>query len=792
MSVSLLRGCLVIAVMVFFMFPASAQSSYNGRVLDEWSGAPLRHATVFIPDFRISLVTDSSGAFQLSPNPGGKHFIELSHAGYHAAVVQVDFNTNLEDTFYLHRTVVENAPVVVTGVVRGSDSRKVPFTVSVMNRDNLMQQPGTNLVEQLSRLPGVNSVGTGPALSKPVIRGLGFNRVLVVQDGVRQEGQQWGEEHGLELDEWGVQRVEVLKGPASLIYGSDAMGGVVNIVTDVQVPDQTFSSALYSDYHSNNRMRTVALQTAFSKKGIFLQLLGSLRDAGDYHNKADGSVFNSRFQRRSLGAVAGIKRGGGYTYLKANFNHLKPGIIEGERDDDGRFVMHLPSGDEIAAPPGKFSSEAFVPYQLVKHTRVVLEHSSHLMGKRLLMNLAYQKNNRAEFGEPGSDDPELNFGLSTYSWMGRLHLKNNEKFRLSVGTNGMRQLNRNAGESLIVPDYDLTEAGAFVYGQRFLQRFTLTGGIRYDHRTISVDPSEGEAVSVPAFTKSFGNVSASLGGVLAFSSYMRLKMNLSRAYRSPSIAELSSNGAHEGTNRYEIGNTNLKNETSWQGDLAFEWHRQHVAFSVTGFVNYFSNYIFYRKLTATHGGDSLINVGGESLQAFSFNQHKAIMYGAEAEVDWHPHPVHWLHLHSALSLVYGKFHSPVDGSRNMPMVPPVRWRKEARADFEFKGAVQKIFVSLQSDLVFDQNQPFTGYGTETATDGYFLIHAGAGMDVQKRGRKMFSISAQVKNIGNVAYQQHLSRLKYTDLNPVTGRTGVFDMGRNFVLAINVPLQFSLK
>ncbi|HEX7846375.1 MAG TPA: TonB-dependent receptor, partial [Chitinophagaceae bacterium] len=260
------------------------------------------------------------------------------------------------------------------------------------------------------------------------------------------------------------------------------------------------------------------------------------------------------------------------------------------------------------------------------------------------------------------------------------------------------------------------------------------------------------------------------------------------------ISELASNGTHEGTNRYEYGDVDLKSETSFQLDAGLELNYEHFNISVSAFYNSINNFIFYRKLESVFGGDSLVNVNGDDITAFKFSQQDAMLTGVEATFDIHPHPLDWLHFENNFSFVRGTFKNGIDNSKNLPMIPAARWVSELRANFNKAGkSFSNLYVKLEADNMFDQDKAFTGYNTETSTKGYTLLNAGLGSDILGKNKKtLLSVYLALNNLTDKAYQNHLSRLKYAAENMVTGRTGVFNMGRNFSIKLNIPLEFSWK
>jgi iron complex outermembrane receptor protein len=258
------------------------------------------------------------------------------------------------------------------------------------------------------------------------------------------------------------------------------------------------------------------------------------------------------------------------------------------------------------------------------------------------------------------------------------------------------------------------------------------------------------------------------------------------------MAELASNGAHEGTNRFEYGTLGLKSERSFQWDASVDINEEHVSLTADVFMNKVNNFIYYRRLSAVSGGDSLIYENGEELQAFRFSQNNALLHGFEISVDLHPHPLDWLHFENSLAYVRGKFNQTVDESANLPLIPATRWNSELRANVRTLGSwLRNGYANLEMNHFFAQEHPFTGYNTENATPAYTLLNASAGTDIHGKGKTLFSLYLAVQNITGKTYQNHLSRLKYTDANETTGRTGVFGMGRNFSVKLLVPITGKL-
>ena len=769
----------------------------SGKITDAVTGAPLPGATIYIADDKLGTSADAGGMYRISNIPAGHHIIEISHTGYSTRVEHIELVTDVKMDFTLSPVITENQGVIVTGVAGATSIRKTPVPVNAVRRQALLQTSSTNIIDALSHIPGVSQLSTGPAISKPVIRGLGFNRVVTVNDGIRQEGQQWGDEHGIEIDEMSVTRVEVLKGPASLMYGSDALAGVVHFITAIPVAEGTIKGNILTNYQSNNGLFGANGNLAGNKNGFNWNISGTYRSAGDYTNKYDGKVLNSRFNERNFGGYGGVNKGWGYSHLIFSHFSQQAGMVEGERDDiTGNFVLFAGSPlERIATEADLDSRSLFVPLQKIRHTKIVSDNSFAINKSRLKINLGYQVNSRQEYGNP--EDPaekELFFDLATFNYNLQWQFPEVKEWHTTIGVNGMQQTNSNKGAEALIPEYSLFDLGGFLYTQRFFKKATWSGGLRFDNRSVnSNEYFEGPDLKFAGFRRSFANISGSAGVSLEPTDLLTLKLNIARGFRAPTLAELASNGAHEGTNRYEYGEQTLRSETSLQFDAGIDLNYEHFNFGITAFNNRMNDFIFYRKLGSVFGGDSLVNVDGSDMQTFKFNQQDARLTGLEVSLDIHPHPLDWLHLENSFSFVRGRFDDKIDGSDNLPLIPAARWVSELKAEWKENGKnFRNLYLKLEADKTFGQNDPFTGYGTETRTAGYTLFNAGAGADIISSKKKiLFSVHLSLTNIWDVAWQNHMSRLKYTAENKFTGRTGVFNTGRNFSVKLNVPLNFSV-
>jgi iron complex outermembrane receptor protein len=765
----------------------------SGQVLDAATRQPLPGATIILSDSRTATAADSTGRYVLHNIPFGHTVVEISYSGYKTLVEHLDLTGNDVHDFALSSAIIVNEGVTVTAVAGASSIRKAPIPITRVNKTELLSTASSNIIDALSRQPGVSQLSTGPAVSKPVIRGLGYNRLVVINDGIRQEGQQWGDEHGIEIDENSVSHVEIVKGPASLIYGSDAMAGVINIITTSSIPNNTVRGSILSAYGTNNRQRSLFGNIGGNSNGFNWNAWADYKAAADYRNKFDGPVYNSKFNEKNVGGYVGYNGTWGFTHFIVSRFNQNLGIVEGERDGDGQFVkpftglvVQIPTEDDFN------STSPQIPYQQVHHTKFISDNSMRVGTGKITINLGWQRNERKEYGN--ADDPQeksLYFDLRTFNYNTAYHLADKNGWTASVGLNGMGQNNENKGREVLIPEYRLFDIGSFLYLQKTIGKSTVSGGIRFDNRSLHSDKyEEGGDEKFASFEKKFANVSGSAGISYAATPTFLLKLNLARGFRAPSIPELASNGAHEGTNRYEYGRQDLKSETSWQGDAGVELNSEHVLFTANLFYNKVNNFIFYSKLAGAAGGDSLVETDGALIPAFQFGQRNAALYGGEFLIDIHPHPLDWLHWENTFSYVRGRFDSPVEGTKNLTSIPAGRWISELRGDFLKNGkTIRHLSLHFEVDRTLAQNKVFTAFDTETPTPGYTLLNTSVSADITHHNKTLFSVYLVSNNLADVAYQNHLSRLKYAAVNPQTGRQGVFNVGRNFMIRVNIPLSF---
>lgn len=796
-----------------------AKSTLSGKITDKKTGLALEGASIYFPDLKSGTVSTATGSYTINGLPNGTYLVEIKFIGYKTLLQSISIQSNMVLDFALEPSVVEENEVVVTGTSKATSIKKNPVPIVSIGKQYLQQNLSTNIIDAIAKVPGINAVTTGPNVSKPYIRGLGFSRILTLYDGVRQEGQQWGDEHGVEVDQNSVEKVEVVKGPASLIYGSDALAGVINLIPANFPAAGKTQGDISTDYQTNNGEYGVSGMLSGNKNGIVWRGRASYKAATNYRNKYDGRVYNTGFKETDMNGMVGINKTWGYSHLGFSvFDDLQD-IPDGSRDSATRqFTKQITEADTfrpIVSAEELRSYKIPALHQHVQHYRFYSANNFVLKGSgRIALNLGYQKSIRREYSHPEIAVPGLYLLLNTYSYDVKYYLPEKNDWSVTAGINGMYQKNNaEKGTEFVIPSYSQFDFGPFVFAKKSYQNLELAGGIRYDIRSFNNSALFTKPNAVTGFdnvvygadtvgatqafyhyTHTFAGLTGSLGATYSFSKSFSAKFNIARGYRAPNISEISANGVHPGTNIYQLGNPDFKPEFSLQQDIGLTYNSQHITVNLELFNNNIQNYIFNQKLLNSSGQDSVIIPGNET---FQFQAAKAHLYGTEISIDVHPHPLDWLHFENSLSLVYGTNKgiagkTLADSARYLPFIPPLHTFSELRANLKTKPATfTRLFAKLQFEWYDKQDRAYLEFGTETPTAGYSLFNAGFGGDVTgKKNKTICSFSILANNLFDVAYQSHLNRLKYFEPYPgnPSGKSGIYNMGRNVALKLSFPLN----
>ncbi len=771
----------VVVLLSAFIFTSSFAADVaeiTGKVTDAQTQAPLPGATIAIPDLRKSAVTNTNGEFTLKNLPvRGRFLVQVSYIGYKSITRTIDFANPGAMVFALESSVIEGREVVITGSASSSDNRKNSTSVASVSKAELLYHPSTNLIDAISRVPGVAQITTGAGISKPVIRGLSYNRVVTVSDGVKQQGQQWGDEHGIEIDQYSADHVEVLKGPASLMYGSDALGGVINILDGLPAPDGTLRGEFLTNYATNNGLSGSSLMLQGNENGLIYKVRGSYKNAYSYKTPTE-YVPNSGFNETNFEGQIGLNKKWGYAHLDASSFRTNLGFYEPSRNDAGELADE--DGNAFTDEQNKDRNLAY-PKQDVRHYKIALNSNLLLGDGSLKATLGYQHNLRRELEAPDADGLALFLNSYTYSYDLKYSFKEVNGWAPVIGLSGefIHSLNTTGAEQLI-PDYDSQGVGGFAFLKKTWDNDTFNAGGRFDYRKMTGKAFSGDA-EFNAFANKFSHLTGALGYTHEFNDAFSFKANAGSAFRAPNIAELSSNGVHEGVFRYEIGNPDLKPEQSYQFDASFEYQNQYLSASLGGFANVIDNYIYYNTDGTTKAVDNEDGSGTTDFPVYNFVQDNAFLRGIEASLTLHP--VSFIHFENGFSYTRATNRTT---KQSLPFIPAATLRNELRFEPKIDG-MKNAYISVGIDNFFKQTKIDS---FESATGAYTLLNAAVGTTLKIGKNQDITIYAAGKNLLDKAYYDHLSRFKPGRLSDEDPTLGIYNQGRNVTFGVNIP--FTLK
>jgi iron complex outermembrane recepter protein len=830
---------LILSAILFFISTAAIAAvksdpgdvptgTLTGTVTDKVDGKPIIGASINVPDVKTGSITDINGHYSLNHLPKGVYLVQVSYLGYATVNQRVDFTKTKTLDVQLQASSIETGEVVITGVSKATEIKRDPVPMVAVGKTYIDQHSASgNVIDEIANLPGISAVTTGPNISKPYIHGLGYNRVITLQDGIRQEGQQWGDEHGIEVDQNSIDRVEVIKGPASLTYGPDAIGGVVNLITASPVPDGKILGSVTGIYGTNNGLINGSFKLQGNNNGLVWGTVLSDKEAKDYQNQHDGRVYATGFKEKDARAMIGLSKSWGSSYLNASIFDDLQDIPDGSRDSLTRqFTKQITDADvfrPIVSPSELNSYSIPVLHQHVQLYRIYDNSNFNIGDANLIVNLGYQYSHRREFTHPeDATTPGLNLQLTTYTYDVKYDFDMGKGYETTFGVNGMYQ-NNTLGYStdFPIPAYHEFDIGPFFVIKKTYGKLDISVGARYDSRSFSGQPLaidttnkfyptifNGSTTASPnvvqqfsALNKTFSGTSYSFGGTYNFSDKFLMKANVARGFRAPSIAELSANGPDPGSQIYHVGNSNFKPEFSVQEDIGAFLTLPNVSASVEVFRNNIQNYIFQQQLLDANGNPQRVDADGApdangQYSKFTYAQSKARIQGGEFSLDIHP--ASWLHFENSLTLTYGTNLGTggkvPDSLKYLPFIPPLHSHSELRGTYaKGTGNLKNLYAFIGFDHYDAQDHFFAAYGTETYTSGYNLLSAGIGGNlVNAAGKKVIELFIEGTNLANVNYQSNMSRLKYFD-NPVVPagvQPGIFNMGRNISFKVVVPFDLS--
>lgn len=793
---------LILPFLSLVQMNAQGSGSLRGKVTDE-NGKILVGATILISSGNYHTISDTAGSFLFKSLPKGKLSIEVSHVGYNKFTDSIEVNGENFITVRLHPALESLSEVVITGQYADIRKKQEPLSLEAVNHQYLRQNLGGSLMESLQRLPGVSTMEIGSGQSKPVIRGLGFNRVVVMENGIKHEAQQWGEDHGLEIDQYAARQIEVIKGPSSLLYGSDAISGIILVQTDDIPLKNTIAGSIDITGRSNNNRIGMSTLLIARRKSIYMSARLTAIGYGDYIIPTDSvDIYSYRvaLPKHALRNTAGKEADFHITagYIKENFKgriilssfNAKSGFFANAHGLEPRNVdtkLHDHSNRDI-----------LYPWQEVHHVKVIFSGEFSREITRWETVLGFQNNLRREWSQyvshgfmparfpenmPFQSDLERQFDKNAVTGRTTLYYSINNCWSIVGGLNGEVQDNKVSGWSMIIPSFQQTTLGGFLITKGNLsKRIKFTGGLRYDAGilntrayydwfptpvvSVSGDTSYHYLQRAPHMSQSFSNITGGIG-MVAGNEYLQFKINLGKGFRMPLAQELSSNGINYHHFSFEKGDTSLRPEASWQADLGLVLSLKRFAIEIAPFINYFPNFIF---LNPTFRHDYLYGAGN---QVFEYTQAKVFRTGGE------------VHLHIAFSkylkggliaeYVYSEQLSGPKKGFCLPFAPPASFLLNMRITPNNKGLFQDNYIS--ADAIFSTSRKNI-LPPEIPTPGYFLLNLSAGTSLVI-DKFHAEANFQIQNILNQKYFNHTSYYR---------KIGVPEPGRNLSLTIHIPVN----
>ncbi|MCG8306507.1 MAG: TonB-dependent receptor [Cytophagales bacterium] len=785
-------------------FSNSCIYKIHGSILDAETKQPISFATVMIKNTKNGVVADEHGKFLLDKLCKKEYTLVFSSVGYEDYHKHISLQEDVEMNILMTRKMMTLSEVVVSDDHVEQRKNEVPLSMEIVDSDFLIQNQGGSLMQSLDRLAGVTTIDIGSGQSKPVIRGLGFNRVVVVENGIKHEGQQWGVEHGLEIDQYAVDNVEVIKGPSSLRYGSDAIGGVIDVKQN-RLPEQnTFTGTVDLTGKTNNNLLGTSIALAGRKGHLFTTFRATLLDYGDYKVPTDSvDIYSYRapLYNNQLRNTAGNEHD-----LHFSFGYVKPAFqsrfyVSNIRVKSGFFAnaYGLEPRNVDTDLHDRSDRDIQYPYQQVNHFKIINRTQRNWSKYELKSELGFQRNFRQELSQyvahgymPATYQGEANFApdldrqFDKYVFSANVegaYFKTN-KTSFTFGINSAYQDNAINGHGFIIPAFRQFNLGSFALVKHGItEKSTLQVGLRYDYGNIQIeryhDWFTSPVVSGTDTTyqylqraddldRDFSNVSWSVGYNYNHKNWS-FKTNIGKSFRMPIAQELGANGVNYHRFSFEVGDPDLSPEVAYQLDAGLEYSAERLAFGLTPFANYFPNYIY---LNPTSEHDRLYGNGN---QVFYYSQTKVLRYGGEIHA--HYRIIDPLRFGLVGEYVYAEQLSGKKKGFTLPFSPPASVIFNLRYEKNKWKFLENIYMSLDYKIAASQTRIVP---PEEVTEGYQVVNLGLGGDVKMQDRNL-SISLQVQNLFNTKYFNHTSFYRLIN---------VPEAGRNFILNIAIP--FSIK
>jgi iron complex outermembrane recepter protein len=837
--------------------------SLSGTVTDSASHQTIPGAVVFIPELKLGATTDVKGNYKISPLPNGRYDVEVEILGYSTMIKQVTIKGDVTVNFAMGVSSSSEKEVVITALGNVTNTQRSPTPVSIVTHDMLLQTTATNAIDAIALQPGITAITTGPGVSKPEVNGLGYNRVLTLFDGERQEDFQWGDEHGILIDPYAVYDVEIIRGAASLQYGANAVAGVVSFKSEPFPESGTIAGSVLSEYQTNNGMIGNSFDiSGNTSKGFVWSLRASYEEAHCYSDPKDGYVWLTAYNQSNVRGMVGLNKKWGYTRLSVSMLHRQVEIPDGNRDSaTGQFAFDNPQSNGYGSPqyyssanapnanlvgtlipgtgqvlPNRANFLSYNPnisvYQVLEHDEAWWQNSINVGLGRIGADVGFTQSHREEIDSGSFPAEQMTVHDIPYSLKYQI-AGENSGLKLTTGVNGIYEFESNAPEppapyigDFEIPNYTDFDIGGYAILNKDFKNLTLSGGLRYDLRTINgqsmylgdintssqtvvPEGTSGATLQFPAFNRSYTGLSASIGATYQLPDNNYVKINMAKSYRAPSISELTSNEL-DPSNIYRQGDPNLKAESGYEGDIAYGNNGRDISFELDGFANYINNFIFDDRISNYNSTSDSIH---DNAPVYKYQAFDAIIAGATAYFNIHPADTKWIEVNNGFTYNYSYFlhQGNSDSTLHVPWTPAPRLTSQVK--FKLKERHTSIlsgtYITFGLAHYWAQTNIYSALWNELPSVAYTLYNAGVGTNFvnRKTGRVICSFFINCTNLMNLAYIDHTSREQYfwayngstlSSALPPTNygkgsavvtipSEGIYNMGRNVGFKLLFPI-----
>jgi iron complex outermembrane recepter protein len=809
---------LLLFSLLLFSLSINAQS-LSGSITDSASHQPISGAVVYIPQLKLGATTDVKGNYKITSIPNGAYDVEVEVLGCANIIKQVTIKGNVALNFSMTvSSYCLSKEVIVTALGNVTSTQCSPVPVTMVAHDAMLQETSSTVIDAIATQPGIAETTEGPGTTKPQINGLGFNRVLTLMDGERQEDFEWGDDHGILIDPYAVYDAEIIRGAASLQYGANAEAGVISFKSEPFAESGTVQGSVLTEYQTNNGYIGTSEDIGGNDNGFVWDVRASGEEAHCYWNPKDGYVWGSAYAQQNARATIGLDEKWGYSRLSVSLLHRQIEVPDGNRDSaTGQFEFDTPQNGQLY--PTRINFFSYNPdiagCKILDEDEVWWQNSFNVGAGKIGADVGFTESvhhdiDTGTVGEGNMDVHDIPYSLNYQVEGGKSGLK------FTGGVNGMYEFESNDPEppapyigDFEIPNYTDFDIGGYAILEWDYKNLTLSGGLRYDYRNMIgqsmylLNANTPEQQQVPAetpgaitqflpFNNTYTAPSGSIGASYQLSQNNYVKINLAKSYREPAINELTSNNLNIGSNAFQLGNINLKAEQGYEVDVAYGNNGGDISFEADGFYNYINNFIFADRLAAKNGGDSILS----GYPVFQYVSNTAIVAGVSGYFNIHPADTKWIELDNGFTYTYSYLPNQTDSTNHVPWTPAPRLTSEVKFKLpDGHSILNATYIEIGTEHDWAQNNIYSALYTELPSTAYTLYNAGVGTNfVNKKNKRVIcSLFINCTNLMNIAYVNHLNLAQYFQsyngrIVTVTQQSqGIYNMGRNIGFKLVFPI-----